>query len=243
MKRIISTGPAAVAVACAMATSAFAADPRQDFSRLDPAWAAQEIDTWLQSGDLGSAWVALEAVFPEDYEQLVQDMANAMIQRQDWRGLSQSFIQDHLAGELQSARRAPAHQQSDYQELKAEFLRYLSRVNPEACAFLSSGTGDSSSLETMNADQMKRYSDLIAATVETIRAGRDSPVTHSALTPEDISIIEAVMASQDVSRADAERVLSGQIENAPAELCRMGVIRNNALAAAPPDVVAKLAFR
>ncbi len=201
------------------------------------------MDASLQSSELGSAWAALKVVFPGDYKQLTQDLARAVIQHEDWSGRSQMFIQTHVAGQVQAAQQAPAQEQAKYQRQKADFLVYLSHVNTSACAYLGTGIGDPSSLGNLNSDQMKRYSNLIAVAVEAIGAGRRSPVTYGALTPEDASQIRGIMASQGVSDADAQSVLSGQIGKSPGELCRAGVIRNSALAAAPAEIVAKVAFR
>jgi hypothetical protein len=242
-KRVVFAATAAAFAVCAMASEGLAASPKSDFSKLDPAWAAQQLDESLRSGDMGSAWAALRTVFPAEYKQLTQDMATAVIQHQDWRGRSQTFIQNHVAGQVQTAQRAPAIQQARYQRRKAEFLTYLSRTNVNACAYLGTGIGDPSVLGNLSSEEMKRYSDLIAATVETIGAGRDSPVTYSDITADDVSQIKAIMANQGISDAGARGILSGQVGKSPAELCSAGVIRNNALAAAPADVVAKVAFR
>lgn len=242
MKRGVHFAAVAV-IACAMAGGVLAASPQQDLEGLDPTWAAKELERTFQSGDQGSTWAALKAVFPADYEQLIQDMARAIVQEQDPLEISQSFIQNHFAGQIQAAQSAPAQQQSYYQVQKADFLTYLSQVNVEACAYLGSGIGDPSSLETMPSDQMERYSDLMAVAIETIGAGLSSPVTYSGVTLEDVSEIQATMTSQGVSDEDAQLVLTGQVGSDPDELCRVGIIRNNALAAAPADVVAKMAFR
>jgi hypothetical protein len=243
MKRAVFVAVAVATVVSAVNVGVVVAEPQRDFSQLDPLWAAQRVDASLQSGDLSSAWAALKAVFPNDYERLTRDMATAVMQGGDATTLSQAFIQSHVSNQIQTAQQAPAEQQSSYQRKKADFLTYLSQVNTEACAYLGSGIGDPSSVAAMPSDQMKRYSDLIAATVETIGAGRDEPVTHGSVTADDVSAISAIMTAQGVSDTDAERVLSGQIRHTAAELCRVGVIRNNALAAAPSNVVAKLAFR
>lgn len=241
MNRVALTGAALATVICAFNGGLAAARAQQDSSAIDP-W-VQQVDTALQSGDTNSAWAAIKAVFPDDYAHLVRDMASAMLQGADATILSQTFIQSHLSDQIHVAKQAPADQQLSYQKKKADFLFYLAPRNPEACAFLSSGIGDASTLATMADEQVRRYSDLMATTIETIGAGRDAPVTHGAVTMADVSAITAIMAAQGVSDSDAEKVLSGQVGNAPAELCRMGVIRNAALAAAPADIVAKLAFQ
>lgn len=242
MKRIAFIAVLMAAIAAIPAGNAQATDPRPDFSRVDPAWAAQELDRALQEGEMGSAWGALKVVFPDDYRQLTQDMANALIQNREWQGVSQAFLQAHVAGQIQTARRAPAQQQLKYQRKKADFLKYLSTVNIAACAYLGSGRGDGSSLETLDSDQMTHYSDLIAVLVETIGAGLKSPVVYSAPTVEDLSEIKAVMSSQGVTQTDIERILSGETGATTAEQCRIGVVWHGALAATPAEITAKIAF-
>lgn len=200
------------------------------------------MDTTLRSSELGSAWAALKIIFPGDYKQLTRDMAKAVIQHQDWSGESQAFIQSHISDQVDLAKRAPAQQQVKYQKRKAEFLVYLSQKNANVCAYLGTGIGDPKSLSTLDGDQMKGYSDLIAATVEAIGAGRDSPATYSGMTSDDASKIKEVMISQGINDAEVKRALSGQVGRTSAENCRIGIIRNNALAAAPADIVAKVAF-
>jgi hypothetical protein len=185
----------------------------------------------------------MKVVFPEDYVQLTRDVANAIIQNRDWSGISQDFLQAHLADNKQAAQHAPAAQQAKYQRLKAEFLVYLSQTNTDACAYLGAGVGDPTVLGRLDHRQMKLYSDLLAAMVETMGAGLRSPVTYDGLTAGDVNKIKQVMKSQGVNDTDIQQVLSGQVGQSPTELCHAGVIRNSALAALPADILAKVAFQ
>lgn len=214
----------------------------QPFANLDPVWAAQRVDASLLSSEMGPAWAALKAAAPSEYQALTENAATAIINGQAWRPLARTFIQEHVA-DLTSARAAPASVQSAYQKQKASFLVYLSKENIAACAVLGSGQGELSALSNLNDEQTRRYANLIAVTVATIGAGRATPVLHGEVTDADVSVIERIMADQGVSREDADRLIDGQVDSGPGELCRLGVIRNNALAAAPEDVVAKMAFR
>jgi hypothetical protein len=131
----------------------------------------------------------------------------------------------------------------EYQKEKARFLVYISHSNMEACAYLGTGMGNVASLTKFDKDSTRVYSDLLAEAVRAIGQGRASPTTYGALSSSDVSQIESLMIAQGISEAEAQNILSGHIGQTPDELCRAGVLENNALAAAPADIVAKVAFR
>jgi hypothetical protein len=236
------------AVACATALTFFAtgcakADEKKhpDFSKLDPVWAATQIDNSLQSSDMKTAWAAIKQAFPEDYKRLTREIATAQIQNRQWSGISQQFMQDHLAGNVRYAQSAPEFAQAEYQKQKAKFISYLSHSNVAACSYLSTGVGDASALGDPSI--MRQYSNLLAATVKAIDAGRRSPTAYAPVTPADAAAVKAIMMSQGASDVEAQRALAPRAGLPPSEACREGVLRNDALAAAPAALVGKVAFR
>lgn len=243
MKRpsFVVTAIVAAAFLCIL-ESAHAAESPPDFSKLDPAWAAGELDGSLRDGEMGSAWSAMKAVFPEDYTRLTRNMAEALINKREWRGLSQQFMQEHVGGKLREAQLAPAGVQLRYQQQKARLLLHLSRTNLTACAYLGTGLGDATSLASLDPEGASGYSDLIAAMVRTIGAGRDAPTIFTALSPAEWSQILSAMVAQGTAEAEARRILSGQVGATPADQCRDGLVKHKALASVSAEIVAKTAF-
>ena len=243
MKRNLMLAVAISAVVLTNVKFAANASPQQDFSQIDPVWAAGVIDQSLRSGPLGSAWIAMKEVFPGGYHQLMLDIANFAIHHQDSTVKTRDFVRDHVTSQIQNAQRAPAVAQAEYQREKADFLMLISNSNVEACAKFSNGELNLNIATNLNDYEMKHFSQLIAAEVRAIGAGLKSPTTYDPLTPADVSVLKSILASRGFSEADQKGFLAGTVGETPAEICHAGVVRNSVFAAAPAEIVAKVAFR
>ena len=219
--------------------STSAADSPPDISKLDPAWAAGELDSSLRDSEMGSAWSAIKAVFPADYARFTRSMAEALISNREWRGLPQQFMEKYLGDNLKFAQHAPAAAQLKYEQQKAQLLQYLSSTNPAACAYLGTGLGDPTSIRKLDPEGTRRYSDLIAEKVKTIGEGRDSPTIFTPLPSERGSQILSVMVAQGTPKSEARKILGSQVGKSKADQCRAGLLKQNALAGAWAEIAAK----
>ncbi|MDO9472718.1 MAG: hypothetical protein Q7J28_06645 [Caulobacter sp.] len=213
-----------------------------DFSKISPEWAAQELDRSFQTGEARAAWKALKLAFPDDYDLMIRNLAQAIIEGRDLSytsSISGRFIEERLTGEIEFAARAPVSFLVRYQRVRAIFIEELAGTNVPACAAMAQGA-----FSTALSDGSGTFYDLIGAFMDAAAAGRRDPQPiPPSLDTADVAALKLVMLNQGVPEVDANRVLFSTASAPPEDLCRYGVILNNALAAAPEDVVAKLAIR
>jgi hypothetical protein len=233
-----------IAVLSVMWASVCAAQdpPHPDFSLLDPAWAAQQLDNSFQSGPASPAWKALKAGFPEDYKRLLGRMARAMIANQDWSPLSGDFIAQHTVGQIAFAAKAPARNLVRYQKLKATLIEHLASTNVPACAAIASGALPSIPTDGPDPTGAQMLYEVLGAFVDAAAAGHVSPQSRGAVTTADLAALRSIMVMRGTPEADATRALSTPPSAPDREKCHAAVLMHVALASAPEDLVAKLAI-
>lgn len=227
----------AVFLIFAAAGPAQAQAPNQDFSKLDPAWMAAEYDKAFTSGADGEVWRAIKAGFPVEYGRFLRDMAMAAKQNRDFRPISSEFLQAHTAGQSPFAAKAPAPMIVAFQKRKAEVLEHLSRTDVASCAAIAMGQQ-----VEMNVALQLQLNRVTAALVNAAAAGHKTPQLRAPATAEDYRRLYDALVAQGIAPDEARTAIAGPIPESNAARCKYGLMMHRGLAAAPPELVAKLAI-
>lgn len=230
-----------IVLVLAVAFPAVAQKAKHDFSKLDPAWAANEIDSSFQGGEAKAAWQALKRNFPDDYRAFIAEYANAMIKGDELAPISGRFFQGHTVGALDLARKAPAAQLARVQHQRARLIEQLATSNIQACAAMARGSAPTPPSDPVG---LAILYDNLAAFADAAGAGRDSPTQHATVDARDLESLKALIVAQGGSRQEADAVFSPAAYAADdTNACRYGLMLFRATAIAPDETAGKFAIR
>jgi hypothetical protein len=233
-----------IVLGLAIASPAVAQQPKPDFSLIDPAWAAKEIDRNFQSGQSKVAWKALKRNFPADYQAFVVEFANATLKHENFALISGRFIQDHTLGAVSLARQAPAPQLARMQRSRAKLIQHLATSDVATCAVMAKAGDLSSFNPAQDPLATALFHENLATFADAAGAGRDRPTSRTPLDAEDVARLKALIVKQGGSAQEADIIFSAEATAGDdGQSCRYGVMFYKAMAAAPDETAAKFAIK
>lgn len=137
-------------------------------------------------------------------------------------------------------RRAPAAELAAVVRTQLAVMQALRSVKPAACAAISFG-GDTSFSTVDNPALAAVADDNLVAILNAVSAGRRTPVTHAAVTPEEQSkLAEAFRANADEPWFDRINGPVGPLSLAPPERCEAAIGLQKAILTQPDALIAKV---
>jgi len=234
----------AAAVLVGSAGGAAAQSRSPDYSLIDPAWAAGQLDTTLQNGAGAPAWRALKRDYPQDYQAFLKTYVAAILHHQERASISGAFIQDHLKLAMAVAPRAPPSALARVQKAKAAAIEQLSTRDIAACAAFASGDQGAMarSVDHMDDRTLTLMAQIDGAMFDAAAAAVAEPHARAALDAGDIATVKKLAIEHGGTAAQADAIFSAPPQDED-QRCRLGVLFYDAIAAAPDETAAKFVFR